>query len=209
VIGYVTAGLVFVALGVYLGYSAWQSGGFWTWVGAVVSGVIGLILGFSSKFREGPCPACGQLNMELKEGEFRRCFNTKCQRYLQGDGVSLWLVSDDVITSAPTFGAVLPEKFGWPPGCCVCGQPATRVISISLHVKETGRKLATTAAGLALGRIVIKTGGGTIVSVNTPHCESHMDGAALEDPAVGSLRILFRSHQYQQQFRTHNKVAVD
>ena len=209
VIGYLTAGAAVLALGAYLGYSAWSAGGFWTWVGAGVCVLVGLLLAASSGFREGPCPACGTQNTEIKEGEFRRCHNAKCSRYLQGDGASLWLVPDDFLATAPTFSAVLPETFGWPSGCCVCRQPDTRVVPISLHVKETGQKLASTAAGLALGRIVVRTGGGTIVSVNTPHCDAHMDGAALLDPAVGPMRILFRSHQYQQLFRNHNKVAVD
>jgi hypothetical protein len=207
--GYLIATAVFAGLACYLGYSAWQGGGFWKWVGAAVCAFIGLVLGISSGFREAPCPACGHENTELKDGEYRRCHNPKCQRYLQGDGAALWLVPDDFVANAPTFGAVLPETFGWPPGCCVCGQPATRIVPVSLHVKETGRNLAASAAGLALGRIVVKTGGGTVVTVNTPHCEAHMDGAALEDQAVGPLRILFRSHRYQQQFRKHNNVSVD
>jgi|SoiMetStandDraft_5_1073268.scaffolds.fasta_scaffold100777_2 hypothetical protein len=209
VAGYLASGGVALGAAAYLGYSAWSSGGFWTWVGAVVCGFVGLLLALSSGFREGPCPACGTENTELKAGEFRRCHNADCSRYLQGDGASLWLAPDDLVATAPTFGAVLPETFGWPPGCCVCGQPDTRVIPITLHVKETGTKLAATAAGLALGRLVVRTGGGTIVTVNTPHCDAHMDGAALENPAVGPLRILFRSHQYQQRFRRHNNVAVD
>lgn len=196
---------VFCGVGAYLGYV----GGFWHWVAAVILGVVGLLLAVGSIFvREGACPACGTLNSELKEGEFNLCVNRKCRVYLQGNGDELWQVPDDALANAPSFGAVLPDKFGWPPGCCVCGQAATRIIPISLHVKDTGRNLATSAVGLAFGRIVVRTGGGTMVTVNTPHCEAHMDGAILESPAVGPLRIVFRSHQFQKQFRKHNNVEA-
>ena len=137
------------------------------------------------------------------------CINRKCKRYLAGNGAQLWLVPDDTVANAPTFGAVLKEQFGWPPGCCVCGQPATRVIPVTLHVKETGRNLAHAAAGLALGRLVVRTGGGSLVTVNAPHCAEHMDGVALENPTIGPMRMLFRSYRVQQQFRKHNNVAVD
>jgi hypothetical protein len=76
-------------------------------------------------------------------------------------------------------------------------------------MKETGRNLAHSAAGLALGKLVVRTGGGTLITVNAPHCAEHMDGVALEDPAVGLLRILFRSYRAQQEFRKHNNVEVD
>lgn len=209
IVGYLIAAAVFLAVAVYLGYSAWHIGGFWRWVGTVVCGLVALVLGLASGFREGPCPACGAENTELKEDELRPCVNRKCQRYLTGNGSHLWLVPDDTVANAPTFGAVLKEQFGWPTGCCVCGQPATRVVPITLHVKETGRNLAHSAAGLALGRLAVRTGGGTLVTVNAPHCAEHMDGIALESPTVGPLRVLFRSYRAQQQFRKHNNVAVD
>lgn len=199
---------MFLGLAGYLGYSAWTAGGFWTTVGAAVCALTALILGLTSGMKEAPCPSCGRENLAEKDVEFKPCLNPKCQRYLQGDGESLWLAPDDTVAVAPTFGAVLPEKVGWPEGCCVCGQPATRVIPVTLHVKQTGQNLATSAAGLALGRIVVKTGGGTIVTVNTPHCETHMDGAALESPTIGPLRIVFRSHTFQQQFRKRNSVGA-
>jgi hypothetical protein len=207
--GYLIAAAVLVGLAGYLGYGAWHVGGFWRWVGAAACGFVALILVLATGFREGPCPACGQENTELKDGEFRPCVNRKCQRYLAGNGSQLWLVADDVVMNAPTFGAVLKEQFGWPAGCCVCGQPATRVVPVTLHVKDTAKNLAHSAAGLALGRLAVRTAGGTLVTVNAPHCAEHMDGVALESPTVGPLRILFRSHRVQQQFRKHNNVPVD
>ena len=209
IIGYLIVSAVFLGLAVYLGYTAWQVGGFWKWVGTVAFGLVALVLALATGFREGPCPDCGTENTELKDGEFKPCINRKCQRYLTGNGSELWLAPDDTVATAPTFGAVLKEQFGWPAGCCVCGQPATRVIPVTLHMKETGRNLAHSAAGLALGRLVVRTGGGTLITVNAPHCAEHMDGVALEDPTVGPLRILFRSYSAQQQFRKHNNVEVD
>jgi hypothetical protein len=206
---YLAFAVLFLGLASLLGHSALRTGGFWSWVGTIVCVLIALLLAVSTALRDGPCPACGSENTEIREGSFTPCINRKCQRYLTGNGDQLWLVPDDTVTNAPTFSAVLPERFGWPPGCCVCGQQDTRTVPVTLHVKETGKNLTTSVVGLALGRIVVRTGGGTMVTVNAPHCAQHMDGVALVSPSVGPLRILFRSYQTQQRFRQHNKVAVN
>ncbi len=200
-------GLAVLGAGVYFFYSVWSGGPLWKWLLAIVFSLGGLLAAASAFMRTAPCPSCGRENLLPEKGQHAHCL--KCQRYLESDGEYTWLTAEDTIADAPTFGAALPDRFGWPDGCCVCGNPETRPIEVTLHVKQTGKNIATSAAGLALGKIVVQSGGGTLVKVNVPHCSQHMDGAALEDQTVGPTRILFRSYPYQQAFRTRNKVKVE
>jgi hypothetical protein len=83
----------------------------------------------------------------------------------------------------------------WPPGCCVCGRPATRKDRYVLPVILAGQIRDTKA---------------TLIANDVPYCTEHKDGIAFERVSFNSLGaessygILFRSHEYREAFRKLN-----
>jgi hypothetical protein len=197
---------VVAALGVQCGRIAWSSGNVLAGGAAVLLVATAAFLALGTGLKSGPCPRCGTLNVELRAGAYRDC--PGCGEYLTGDGRDLWLAEGSTVADKPSFGALLPERLVWPEGCAVCRAPSTRIVPISITVAQTGKNLAVSAAALAVGRVVVQTGGERVYSVDVPHCGEHNDGAVLENPTIGGLRILFRSHSYSTAFRQRNNAPV-
>jgi hypothetical protein len=194
------------ASGVYCGRSAWQEGSILAGLGAFALFVLAAVLALATGMRSGPCPKCRESNIQVRSGDFRECEG--CGEYLTGDGKDLWVADPDAVAEKPVFGALLPERFAWPDGCVVCGNGTTRTVPVSITITQTGKNLALSAAELAIGRITVRTGGERVYSVDVPHCAEHNDGVALEDPTIGGLRILFRSHVYSKAFRQRNNAKL-
>lgn len=207
-IALLTIGVCVGAGGVYLAYSAWHSTGgsaLLRWIGAVSLLVTAWFLSNVTRLRSGPCPSCGTTMLELSEGRSRAC--EQCTQYLTGNDKELWIAPPDAVSATAVFGARLPERFAWPDGCCICRQPTTRTVPVSLSVSQTGANLAASAVGLVAGRIVVRDGK-TIYSVDAPHCAQHNDGATLETQTLGPVRILFRSLAFQREFRERNNASL-
>jgi hypothetical protein len=207
IITFATVALVVAGLGVQCGRSAWQTGSVISAIGAVALLAVAGFLALGTGLRSGPCPKCGKDNTEVAAGHFATCLG--CREYLTGDGNDLWLADPATIAEKPVFGSILPERFSWPEGCAVCQKPHTRTIPASITVSATAKNIAFSAASLALGRVVVRSGGERVYSVDVPHCATHNDGAALENPTIGGLRILFRSYPYSRAFRERNNAALD
>jgi len=114
-----------------------------------------------------------------------------CKNFLEGKDGTLRVTGGQRIADTPLFGALLPESFGWPEGCCLCDKPATRRESISATLPTSAGKNA--AVTVVSGGLVSLTGGGTKVTVEVPHCPDHREGALLGAASGRSLRIRFRS----------------
>jgi hypothetical protein len=154
--------------------------------------------------RTAPCPSCGRNTPPVDPGDVRACIDSKCGRWLQGNKSEIWLATEDAVAEKPTIPIELPERFELPPLCCACGGAATRSIELEVREGATGTKLAVGALGLALGRIVIMTGGGTTYRISSPHCDAHDDGAVLEKPKLGKLTLKVRSLRFHHAFRERN-----
>jgi hypothetical protein len=198
--------LAVAALGVQCGRIAWSSGNVLAGGAAVLLVAIAAFLVLGTGLKSGPCPGCRTLNVELRAGAYRDC--PGCGEYLTGDGRDLWQADGVTVADKPSFGALLPQRVVWPEGCAVCRGPATRIIPISITLAQTGKNLAISAAALAVGQVVVRTGGERVYSVNVPHCGEHNDGAVLESPTIGGVRILFRSYSYSTSFRRQNNAPL-
>lgn len=206
VITFVTISLVIAGFAIQCGRSAWQSGSILSGMGAVILLGAAWFFAMGTGLKSGPCPKCGKSNLQLGSGRFRFCEG--CKEYLTGDDKYLWLADPAALAAEPVFGSLIPERFVWPEGCAVCQKPQTRTIPVSLTISATGKNLALSAASLAFGRVVVRSGGERVLSVDVPHCAAHNDGAALENPAIGGIRILFRSYPYSRAFRERNNAAL-
>lgn len=104
---------------------------------------------------------------------------------------------NDLITK--NLGLRVLDK--WPPGCCVCGAPASRNEDTALEVMIKGHARETKA---------------TVVARGVPYCGKHKDGVAFarfdfaalpfQDPGFG---ILFKSHATREAFRKLNPHRFD
>jgi hypothetical protein len=206
IITFVTIALVVAGFAIQCGRSAWQNGSVLSGVGAVALLGVAWFLAMGTGLKSGPCPKCGKNNLELSTGQFRFCEG--CKEYLTGDDKDLWLADPAALAAQPVFSSLLPERFVWPEGCAVCQKPQTRTVPVSITISATSKNLAFSAASLALGRVVVRSGGERVYSVDVPHCAAHNDGAVLENPTIGGIRILFRSHQYSRDFRERNNAGL-
>jgi hypothetical protein len=181
-------------------------------VGGLVSGFLALALALVAKNTVGvaPCPQCGAelAGLELKdEQKPEKC--EKCGLTVVGKGGVIEAMRADHVAGEPVFEASLKaEKISWPGGCCVCEKPATRAVDVSVKDGQTGTNVAVAAAGLALGTLAIRRGGGTFYTVKVPHCGEHDNGAKLKldsDQAV-KVKLLFRSAAFHKKFVALNQV---
>jgi hypothetical protein len=67
---------------------------------AVVSGLATLASVEKLLRRYGCCPACGELNEAVKEGESRACANKACQVELRGNSQELWVAASEAVGGA-------------------------------------------------------------------------------------------------------------
>jgi hypothetical protein len=182
-------------------YRAWAVGGFWTWASAVLLGLVTLGTLGLVKSRTGPCPACGGVLPSVEAGGFGAC--SSCSAYVTADATGYWIVEEDTVAQTPVFEVTVPETFRMPALCSACGGAATRVVDVIHHETQTGRDVAIGAASLALGRLVIRTGGGTKWTLQVPHCDAHESGAAIEKTMSG-LKLKAASLRFCRAFAELN-----
>lgn len=172
-------------------------------------GLLGLILIWMAIAGSGvaSCPGCGGRVEGLSMGSNDGVLCGGCKKFLEGKEGNLRLTEEGRVADAPLFGAVLPESFGWPEGCCVCRQPSSRRDSVSLSLPSAasaGKGLAVTAI---TGGVVTQTGGGIRYTVEVPHCAEHKEGALLGSAPQSKVRIRFRSYPYLRAFCETNKIT--
>ncbi|WP_437732683.1 hypothetical protein [Sorangium sp. So ce1335] len=150
------------------------------------------------------CPRCQATLTEIELNHTDDpAFCDTCQAAYLVDKRVLTVLADDYVHPKPGFPVpVTSETICWPEGCCVCAKPATRGVEAKAEDGQTGTNVAVAAAGLALGSIAVRTGGGTTYTLRIPHCAEHDDGATLETKSGNEppLQIRFRSYAYQRRF---------
>jgi len=176
---------------------------------ALIPGIVGLILLWLAIGGSGtaPCPGCGVPLSGLSTGSNDGVLCSGCKKFLEGKEGMLRVTDESRIAEAPLFGAILPESFTWPEGCCVCAKPAVRRESISVSLptaSAAGKNLAVTAL---TGGVVTQSGGGDKYTVEVPHCGDHQEGALLGSGSGSSVEIRFRSYPYLRSFCAANKIS--
>jgi len=154
-----------------------------------------------------PCPGCGAKIDGLSTGANDGKLCEGCKKYLEGENGRLWLTDEARVAETPLFGAVLADTFGWPDGCCVCGEPVARKLPVTLTVSTAKSGLGSLAVGAATGGMLLRTGGGKTFTVEVPHCAQHDDGARLASDTNETVKIAFRSYPYQRAFCALNGAA--
>ncbi|KYF96290.1 hypothetical protein BE20_42570 [Sorangium cellulosum] len=208
VITVVLAGLSFLCFSAMSGRSGFL------WVLCLVGGIglavfaLGSLLAAKDLAGTATCPRCQAALAEIELNHTDEpAFCDKCQAAYLVDKRVLTVLADDYVHPTPVFSApVTGQTISWPEGCCLCARPATRGVEAKTHDGQTGTNVAVAAAGLALGGIAVRTGGGTTYTLRIPHCAEHDDGAKVEiqsgnDPP---LQIRFRSYAYQRRFLALN-----
>lgn len=206
-LGYLAGGIVGLGLSVLL-FRSFADGPISIGI-SLCPGIVGLILLWMAIAGSGvaPCPGCGAPvgGLSTKTNDGVACDG--CKKYLEGKDGNLRLTDENRVADSPLFGAVLPDSFGWPDGCCVCRQPSTRKESVSVSLPSAasaGKGLAVTAL---TGGVVTQTGGGIRYTVEVPHCAEHKEGAALGAGTQNRVKIRFRSYPYLRAFCEQNKIT--
>lgn len=177
---------------------------------ALIPGIVGLLLLWMAVGGSGvaPCPGCGAQVTSLSTKANDGVLCEGCRKFLEGKDGTLRLTDEARIADAPLFGALLPDSFAWPDGCCVCTKPVARKDPISVDIPSAasaGKGVAVTAL---TGGVVTQTGGGSRYTVEAPHCADHKDGASLGSGTSASpVRIRFRSYPYLRSFCALNKIT--
>ena len=206
--------LVFFGLAV----QQWSSGS--TFYGTVCVLMAGLLAWYTAVSRSALCPDCKTLlNVDVAFNRFERC--PGCGTYLEMEKGTLWTVEEDRLAPYPVFAVVVarpPDEalnpkgialarqpsvkgedrrldFKWPPGCCVCGKPATGKQAVSLKAVSKFAK----AYGFVDENVTFTVDG-------IPHCGGHSMGAALDIEDL-KLVLKFRSYAYRNSFRKLNELA--
>jgi hypothetical protein len=153
------------------------------------------------------CPGCGAAvqGLDAKVG-FRAVACKGCGRYVACRSGELSMVADDFVADSPLFVAPLSQNVAWPQLCCACGAPSTRLCAVEHQESQAGRNLALGAAGLAVGVLAVRTGGGKSWRVEIPHCDAHSDGAALDttESSTSGLELKVRSYAFWREFKDRN-----
>jgi hypothetical protein len=126
------------------------------------------------------CPHCNANLTSLAPGSNLPLACPACGEFVEGDGGFIQTVAHDRIAQTPLFSCPLMAPPRWPPGCCVCGAPATR-----------SEKFRSATLGALL---------------EIPHCAAHKQGAELIDGPPPMIR--FRSYPYLRAFRELQKAPL-
>jgi hypothetical protein len=143
------------------------------------------------------CPGCGYPVTGLSTGANRGVACRFCGKYLEGTAGSLRLTAEDELAPEPIFETLLPRKLEWPAGCCVCRAPATRMVQLTVKLRDEAPLAPDLAVRIAsIG--TLKLVGVRTLTVDVPHCDQHQDGAAITyaSDSLSELAIKFRSHPY-------------
>jgi hypothetical protein len=177
--------------------------------GASAVGVVfGSVLGGVGS---APCPACGAQIEDLeRRGSAEGILCQRCNHFLESKGGKLRVTAPDTVADMPVFGAALPERFYWPPGCVVCGAPPTQDLPIRIQKTDVAESVVGSMAGLAVGGLIgvgFVVRSGKRIALHVPHCRDHDDGAVLAQGGPTEFMILFRSYPYQRAFCELNSAA--
>lgn len=184
-------------------------------MGALLSGTsaVGMLV---SKVLRAPghasCPECGTRIADLDRGRRTAGILCRCGRFLEVTPAGLRATPLDAVAERPTFGATMPGKIVWPPGCVVCGAPPTQHLPLPV-VESDDEGLAK----LALGAAMVATVGVLLIrrserrlAIDVPHCPEHDDGVIATAGGSSRFLMLFRSYAYQRAFRVLNgAVSVE
>jgi hypothetical protein len=192
-------------------YFLWVSHWMWLfrWGGLILCG-LGVLGGFGGVVwlsGAAECPSCHRKMSGIDtSGDTPVHTCEGCGSYFEVKQGTLVFAAPDHLADKPIFPVPLPAHISWPDGCCVCRAPATRHIPVTDTESHTGRNVALGVAGLAVGALVVRTGGGASFTIEVPHCEQHHDGAALEikDASESQLAIKFRSVAFARDFQGLN-----
>jgi hypothetical protein len=193
------------------GWAAGASGIVWliAWALTLFAGVMAIAFFWIAARESGraACPGCGAsvANLDAKVA-FRAVACKGCGRYVACRSGELSMVADDFVSDSPVFAAPLPQNVSWPALCCACGAPSTRLVAVEHNESQTGRNVALGAAGLAVGVLAVRTGGGRTFRVEIPSCDQHTDGAKLDttDSSTSGLEIKVRSYAFWRDFQDRN-----
>lgn len=167
----------------------WIQDGFLAWMGAGLSAcsAVGVLVAtLRGGTGDAPCPMCGAALRGLERvGKHRGIHCEKCDAFLQSEDGALRPMAPDTIADEPIFSVEARSHFQFPPGCVVCGAPATQDLPVSAHQ----------TIGIA----------STSITVYVPHCAAHDDGAAVVCGVATGTAILFRSYAYRQAFKELNE----
>ncbi|HZS49072.1 MAG TPA: hypothetical protein VFC63_28645 [Blastocatellia bacterium] len=159
---------------------------------ALIPAIVGVILVFMAFGGSGieTCPTCNAAlsGLSTKSNEGVLC--NGCRRYMEGTGGQLWQTDDNRIADNAIFASPLPQRFNFPGGCCVCGQPEAGREKISLRTQNASSVVTASTVGVTTS---------TEVSVEVPHCAQHKGGAMLTGTPQNP-HIKFRSYPYLRAF---------
>ncbi|WP_437326561.1 hypothetical protein [Sorangium sp. So ce381] len=185
----------------------WTEDSFIAGMGAFLCGcgAVGILVGeVLAGAGSAPCPVCGA---KIHDVERTRRVDgilcMQCSRFLRAEAGELRPVDPGSVADEPIFGAALTDRYRWPPGCVVCGAPATQVLPVQTMKTDVGTSVGMAAVGLAMtaaigvGFWVYK---GKRIAVGVPHCAEHDDGAILAEGGPTGFLLLFRSYPYQREF---------
>jgi len=180
------------------------------WGITIVAGLAALLVyGFGSGTAGYvDCPHCDLVIHDVDPKTNLAVLCPHCRQFSTGTAGSLDVTPPDHVATLPVFGADLPEQLGWPPGCSVCEQPATRTIEGKLVDERPGSPGRDLVVGVAsLG--VLKAIDRTTYRIAAPHCAQHDDGVKLVTPRDldAQVAIAFRSFSYYQKFIALNHVG--
>jgi hypothetical protein len=142
---------------------------------ALLPGIIGLTSLYMSFGGSGTssCPLCAApiAGVSTKANDGVLC--DACHNYVEGQGGLLWQTDAERVAEEPLFSSPLPERFNFPPGCCVCGAPEAGREQIKFRTQNASSALTAPTVGLTTY---------TEVSVAVPHCAAHKGGRASAPP---------------------------
>ena len=181
------------------------------WGLAIVMGIVTLVVFGYGMATAGvvACPACGKTITAVDTGRNSGVLCPHCEVFLSGERGMLDRTPATYVARSAVFGSFLPNQIVWPPGCCVCEQPATRMIESKLVDEKPGSPGRDMAVGIAsLG--VLKAVDRTTYTIQAPHCDQHRDGVELVSPKdiEISVAIAFRSYGYYVKFRDANRMPL-
>ncbi len=196
-----TLSLLAVATALFLFWKGYDAGGFWYWAGGLFSLLVALVLlGSAEPGNKASCPSCGN-EIRTNDQKIQKC--SQCHCYVEYKKSEIISLDKDTILEEPLFEASLPERFYWPNGCCICGKKATKLEELAIEKSQTGRNIALGVAGLAVGALIVRTGGGYNITLQVPHCDLHSAGIKMKD----AKSILFRSYRYYLDFCSINEIG--
>ena len=200
-----SAGLAFVAL------TDRTQDPFMPGVGAMLAaaGALGLVLGrVLGGSGEAPCPACGARVSDIeRKGEFEGILCASCGRFLRSDNGVLREMSASSIVDTPIFGVAVARGVRWPPGCVVCGEPATQTVPLSILGAIVAARAAISAYSGTGGLAVVGEEKDEPICLDVPHCAAHDDGASLVRGGPTGVVLLLRSLAYHRAFCELNGMA--